>query len=179
MLIAVVTLQTFTQVNPIYLGQIHQKSLEVNSSRVLFYLGKKFWEGHTTDIGSQGFHAHLKFLERKFKTARCAGISLIIETFISLISLLFLTLIQHARRRKANTQKTRAPKFLSQREPCPVLSSKPLPMSVYWLATSVFHFSQGFALGQLSRETLQISQSPSPVSRFLVSSRNAPPRCVA
>ena len=27
-----------------------------------FYLGKKFWEGHTTDIGSQGFHAHLKFL---------------------------------------------------------------------------------------------------------------------
>ena len=27
-----------------------------------FYLGNKFWEGHTTDIGSQGFHAHLKFL---------------------------------------------------------------------------------------------------------------------
>ena len=23
----------------------------------LFYLGEKFWEGHTTDIGSQGFHA--------------------------------------------------------------------------------------------------------------------------
>ena len=27
------------------LGQIHQKSPEVNSSRVLFYLGEKFWEG--------------------------------------------------------------------------------------------------------------------------------------
>ena len=27
-----------------------------------FYLGKKLWEGHTTDIGSQGFHAHMKFL---------------------------------------------------------------------------------------------------------------------
>ena len=51
MVIAVVTLQTFTS------GQIHQKSPKVNSSRVLFYLGEKFWEGHTTDIGSQGFHA--------------------------------------------------------------------------------------------------------------------------
>ena len=39
-LLAVVTLQTFTLVKPIYLGQIHQKSPEVNSSRVLFYLGK-------------------------------------------------------------------------------------------------------------------------------------------
>ena len=24
---------------------------------VFFYLGEKFWEGHPTDIGSQGFHA--------------------------------------------------------------------------------------------------------------------------
>ena len=39
----------------------------VNSSRVLFYLGKKFWEGHTTDIDSQVFHAHLNFLERKIQ----------------------------------------------------------------------------------------------------------------
>ena len=38
--------------NSIYLGQIHQKSPEVDSSRVLFYLGEKFWKGHTTDIGS-------------------------------------------------------------------------------------------------------------------------------
>ena len=30
---------------------------------------------------------------------------------------------------------------------CPVLSSRPSPMSVYWLATSVFHFSQAIALG--------------------------------
>ena len=46
--IAVVTLQT-------YLGHIHQKSPEVNSSRVLFYIGEKFWEGHTTDIGTKVF----------------------------------------------------------------------------------------------------------------------------
>ena len=55
----------------IYIGQIHQKSPEVNSSQVLFYLGKKLWEGHTTDIGFQGFHAQLNFLARKFKKARC------------------------------------------------------------------------------------------------------------
>ena len=30
---------------------------------------------------------------------------------------------------------------------CPVLSSRPSPMSVYWLATSVFHFSLAIALG--------------------------------
>ena len=40
MILAVVTLQTFTEVKPIYLGQNHQKSPEVNSSWVLFYLGK-------------------------------------------------------------------------------------------------------------------------------------------
>ena len=39
------------------------------------------------------------------------------------------------------------PNFLSQRELCPVLSSRPSPMSVYWLATSVFHFSLAIALG--------------------------------
>ena len=39
------------------------------------------------------------------------------------------------------------PKFLSQRDLCPVLSSRPSPMSVYWLATSVFHFSLAIALG--------------------------------
>ena len=31
-IIGVVTLQTFTEIKPIYLGQIHQKSPEVNSS---------------------------------------------------------------------------------------------------------------------------------------------------
>ena len=67
--IPVVTIQTFTDVKPIYLGQIHQEFPEVNSSRVLVYLGNKFWECHTTDIGSQGFHAQLKFLEGKFKKA--------------------------------------------------------------------------------------------------------------
>ena len=60
-ILAVVTLRTFTLVKPICLGQIHQKSPKINWSRVLFYLGKKFWEGHTTDIGSQGFHAQLNF----------------------------------------------------------------------------------------------------------------------
>ena len=39
------------------LGQIHQKSPVVKSSRVLFYLGEKFLGGQTTDIGFQGFHA--------------------------------------------------------------------------------------------------------------------------
>ena len=61
MIIAVVTLRTFIKVKPIYQGQIHKKFPELNSSRVLFYLGKKFWEGHITDIGSQGFHARLNF----------------------------------------------------------------------------------------------------------------------
>ena len=56
-ILAVVTLQTFTSIKAIYLGQIHQKSPEVNSSRVLFYLGEKFWEGYATDIGYQGFQA--------------------------------------------------------------------------------------------------------------------------
>ena len=72
-IIAVVTPRTFIQVKPIYLGQIHQKFPELNTSRVLFYFGKNIWEGHTTDISSQGFHAQLNFLERKFKKARCAG----------------------------------------------------------------------------------------------------------
>ena len=43
MSIAVVTLRTFTYVKPIYLGQIPQKSPEVDSSGVLFYIGKNFW----------------------------------------------------------------------------------------------------------------------------------------
>ena len=30
---------------------------------------------------------------------------------------------------------------------CLVLSSRPLPMGVYWLATWVFYFSQAIALG--------------------------------
>lgn len=58
----VVTLQTFNKVKQIYLGQIRQKFPEVNSSCVSFYLGvKKFGEGRTTEIDSQGFHAHLNF----------------------------------------------------------------------------------------------------------------------
>ena len=39
------------------------------------------------------------------------------------------------------------PKFLSWRDLCPVLSSRPSPMSVYWLATWLFHFSLAIALG--------------------------------
>ena len=38
-------------------------------------------------------------------------------------------------------------KSFSQRELCPVLSSRPSPMSVYWLSTSVFHFSLASDLG--------------------------------
>ena len=96
LILAVVTLQTFTLVKQIYLGQIHQKFPVVHSSRVLFYLGKKFWKGHTTVIGSQGFHALLNFLARKFKRARCSGIEPIRETFFLFISLLFFMLIQRA-----------------------------------------------------------------------------------
>ena len=33
--------------------------------------------------------------------------------------------------------------FHSDGDLCPVLSSTPSPMTVYWLATSVFHFSLG------------------------------------
>ena len=40
-----------------------------------------------------------------------------------------------------------APKFLSPRELCPVLSSRPSPTSVYWLETWVFLFSQAIVLG--------------------------------
>ena len=60
------------------------------------------------------------------------------------ILMLFLTLIQHARRR---FRQLVPPKFLSQRELFPVPSSRPLPINVYWQATSVFHFSLAIALG--------------------------------
>ena len=79
-------------------GKIQKNSPEVNSSRVLFYLGKKSWEGHTTVwYGFPRFSRTLNFLERKFKKARCAGISPIKETFFPFISLSLLTLIQRAR----------------------------------------------------------------------------------
>ena len=56
----VVTLQTFNKVKQIYLGQLCQKFPEINLSWVSFYLGvKKFGEGCTTEIDSQGFHAPL------------------------------------------------------------------------------------------------------------------------
>ena len=70
---------------------------EVNSSRVLFYLGKKFWEGHTTDIGSQGFHAPLNFLELKIQEGKMCRDLADQRNVFSFISLLFLTLIQRAR----------------------------------------------------------------------------------
>ena len=66
------------------------KISEINSYRFLFYLGKIFWEGHTTDIGSQGFHAQLNFLAPKFKKARCSGIQPIKETFFFLSRCYFL-----------------------------------------------------------------------------------------
>ena len=64
--LAVVTVRTFTSYvgkTDLPTGQIHHRSPEVNSSQSGFFLPtvKKFWEGHTTDIGSQGFHAHLNF----------------------------------------------------------------------------------------------------------------------
>ena len=70
-----VILRVFTLVKPTYLGQIHHKSpMQIHLGFCSPDTGKKFWEGHTTDIGSQVFHEQLNFLERKFKKARCAGI---------------------------------------------------------------------------------------------------------
>ena len=77
---------------------------EVNSSRVLFYLGKKFWEGHTTDIGSQGFHAPLNFLELKIQESKMCRDLADQRNVFSFISLLFLTLTQRARWRRAKTR---------------------------------------------------------------------------
>ena len=59
-------------------------------------------------------------------------------------SMLFLTLIQRARWR---CRQLVPPKFLSQRDLYLVPSSRPSSMSVYWQATSVFHFSLAIALG--------------------------------
>ena len=60
------------------------------------------------------------------------------------ISMLFLTLIQRARQR---CRQLVPPKFLSQRELFPDLSSRPSPMSVYWQAALVFHLSLAITLG--------------------------------
>ena len=70
------------------------------------------------------------------------------------MSLLFLTLFNVQDEESQRRRQLKPPKFLSQRELCAVLSSRPSPMSLDWLATSVFHFSLAIALGQLSRETL-------------------------
>ena len=99
------------------------KISRAKSSRVLLYLGGKFSEGHTPDIGSQGFHASWIFWSVNSRRQDAQGSQLIKETFISFISLLFLTPIQRARWRR---RRRLVPlKFLSQREVCPVLSSKP------------------------------------------------------
>ena len=67
-----------------FLGDLYEFLVISCGHSTDFYLGKKFWEGHTTDIGSQGFHAHLKFLTDQ-------------RDVFSFISLLFLTLIQRSR----------------------------------------------------------------------------------
>ena len=138
----VVTLQTFNKVKQIYLGQIRQKFPEVNSSWVSFYLGvKKFGEGRTTEIDSQGFHAHLNFWCVNSRRQDSSGSSR------SKMHLSFyLTVISYATGNseiKGKMQMTHAPppQILSQCEVCLVLSSRPSPPSVYWLATSVLYFS--------------------------------------
>ena len=66
-----------------YLGKTDlPRAISSKISRGKFIWGfvlprEKFWEGHTTDIGCQGFLAQLNFLEPKFKKVRCAGIYLI------------------------------------------------------------------------------------------------------
>ena len=85
----------------------------------------KFWEGHTTDIGSQSFHASWIFWSVNSRRQNAQGSSWSKRRFFfSFISLLFLTLIQCARWRKAKRRLV-PPKFLSQRDLCPVLSSRP------------------------------------------------------
>ena len=135
----VVTLQTFNKVKQIYLGQIRQKFPEVNSSWVSFYLGvKKFGEGRTTEIDSQGFHAHRNFWCVNSRRQDSSGSSR------SKMHLSFyLTVISYANSEiKGKMQTTHAPppQILSQCEVCLVLSSRPSPPSVSWLATSVLHF---------------------------------------
>jgi len=84
-----------------YLGKTDlPRAISSTISRGKFIWGfvlprEKFWEGHTTDISCQGFHTQLNCLEPK--KAECAGIYLIKGMFLSFISLLFLTQIQHAR----------------------------------------------------------------------------------
>ena len=108
----------------------------------------KFWEGHTTDIGSQGFHGSWMFWSVNLKRQDALGSSWSKRRFF-----LYLAVISYANSRckvkKAEDVRGRhvPPKFLSQRELCPVLSSRPSPMSVDWLTTSVFHFSLAIALG--------------------------------
>ena len=57
-----------------YLGQIHQKSPEVNSSRVLFYLGKNSGKVTLLISASKVFTPVEFFGAYKFKKAKCTGI---------------------------------------------------------------------------------------------------------
>ena len=71
--VAVVTLYTDFYLGKTDLPRANLSKISRGKFISGFVLTKKFWEGHTTDIGCQGFHGQLNFLERKFKKARCAG----------------------------------------------------------------------------------------------------------
>ena len=94
--IAVVTLQAFTEVKPIYLGQIHQKSPEVNSSRVLFYLGKNSGKV-TLLISAPKVFTPVEFFGGSIQENKMLRDLADQRDVFSFISLLFLTLIQRAR----------------------------------------------------------------------------------
>ena len=91
-----VTLQTFTQVKPIYLGQIHQKSPEVNSSRVLFYLGKNSGKV-TLLISATKVFTPVEFFGAYIQEGKMRRDLADQRDVFSFISLLFLTLSQRGR----------------------------------------------------------------------------------
>ena len=94
--IAVVTLQTFTQVKLIYLGQLHQKSPEVNSFRVLFYLGKNSGKV-TLLISATKVFTPVEFFGAYIQEGKMRRDLADQRDVFSFISLLFLTLSQRAR----------------------------------------------------------------------------------
>ena len=111
--------------------------------RVLFYLGKKFWEGDLLTSAPKVF-THSWILWRVNSRGQDAqGSSWLKRRFsfyLDVISYSYSTC-------NVKMQQLVPPKFLSQHDLYPVPSSRPSLMSVYWQATSVFHFSLAIALG--------------------------------
>ena len=91
-----VTLQTFTYVKPIYLGQIHQKSPKENSPRVLFYLGKNSGKV-TLVISAPKVFTPVEFFGAKIQEGKMRRELADQKDVFFFYLALFLTLIQRAR----------------------------------------------------------------------------------